>query len=279
MRFAAFTVDVDRDVNQACPGELCALSKEGEGLGRPRFDSSARGLEVIVRVLNGLDVRGTFFFEARTAVEISKRTDLVALMRGHEVACHAYDHEDLTGEKSGLRPTDVQIDDILDRSLVTMLELFGVDRMGFRSPYLVTDERLRRRLVDRRFKYDSSVIEPIKGGMIRPYAMPEGVVQVPVASGLDREGRKIVGYLWPMHEGKRVVEDYVQLAKQFDDGLLVLATHSWHLVENFCDGALDEAAQGAQRNHLEEIISNIMEQGVDFIRIDDYLDEHFGRER
>jgi peptidoglycan/xylan/chitin deacetylase (PgdA/CDA1 family) len=274
MRLAAFTIDVDRDVNQASPGETCALSKDGEGLGRPRFDSSARGLEVIVDVLNDLDVPGTFFFEARTAMEIADRTDLVSLMRGHEVACHSFDHEDLTGEKCGVRMTDAEVELALERSSSVLRNLFGLDRFGFRSPYLVTDQRLQDLLRAKEFRYDSSVVMPLIEGELRPFTSTNGLVQVPVASGQDVNGRKIVAYLWPMHEGKRIPEEYLQLLGQFQDGLFVMATHSWHMVENFQSGRIGPDQERVQREQLVSLLSGALGRGLEFTRIDDYLKEH-----
>lgn len=276
MRHAAFTIDVDRDVNQASPGQTCALSKEGEGLGRPRFDSSARGLEVIVDALNDLDIAGTFFFEARTAMEIADRTDLVSLMRGHEVACHSFDHEDLTGEKCGVRMTDGEVELALERSSSVLRNLFGLDRLGFRSPYLVTDQRLQDLLLAKEFRYDSSIVMPLVEGKIRPFISTNGLVQVPIASGLDSDGKKIVAYLWPMHEGKRRTEDYLQLLDQFREGLFVMATHSWHMVENFQSGHIGPEGERVQREQLISLLSGALDRGVEFARIDDHLKEHDG---
>jgi peptidoglycan-N-acetylglucosamine deacetylase len=276
MRLASFTVDVDRDVNMACTGQSCALSKEGEGLGQPRFNSSSRGLKTIVNILKKHDVRGTFFFEARTAIEISKELDLAALMQGHEIACHGFDHEDLTGAKTGVRLTDKEVDVVLEKSSAKLLEIFGAERSGFRAPYQATDIRLQQMLKAKGFRYESSLTMPLIDGRLRPYTLEDGLLQVPIASGLDQQGKKIVAYLWPMHEGKRVVQDYLHLLGQFQDGLFVMATHSWHMCENFSWGRLGEIEEGLQENNLSELIKGAQDQGIEFTRIDDYLDEHHG---
>ncbi|HSV41790.1 MAG TPA: polysaccharide deacetylase family protein, partial [Methanomassiliicoccales archaeon] len=242
----------------------------------PRFDSSLTGLELIVDLLNDLNIQGTFFFEARTALNMARKTDLASLMTGHEVACHAYDHEDLTGEKTGTVLTPPEVEDVLERSISAMHEIFGMGRMGFRAPYLACDERLGFMLFDKDFKYDSSVVVPMVEGSVRPYLTPSGLMQVPIASGTDRKGKKIVAYLWPLHEGKRQLQDYVDLQSQFRDGLLVLATHSWHLVENFRDGLLDKGQMEWQMETLRDLLSACMDDGLEFVRIDDYLSEHQG---
>ena len=99
MRAVAFTVDVDRDVNLACQGEICSISNGGK---HPRFDSSARGLQMITGLLEEMGVRGTFFWEGRTAEVLSERMDVRDLMRHQEVALHGYDHEDFTGKETGI---------------------------------------------------------------------------------------------------------------------------------------------------------------------------------
>jgi len=98
MTFAAFTIDVDRDVNLPLPGKMEASSMEREGGARPRFTSSRRGLELLVDLLGEWGIRGTFFIEARTAKEVAKDLDLSDLVKGHEVGCHGFEHEDLTGD-------------------------------------------------------------------------------------------------------------------------------------------------------------------------------------
>ena len=82
MRRAAITVDVDRDVNQACKGQMAAVSSPIRGSDEPRFSSSRKGLELIIGTLNELDVRGTFFLEAKTALEIGRTLDIAKLLEG-----------------------------------------------------------------------------------------------------------------------------------------------------------------------------------------------------
>jgi peptidoglycan-N-acetylglucosamine deacetylase len=278
MRQCSFTVDVDRDVNQACEGQVCAVSAPRDGNNAPRFASSAKGLETIVDVLDSLDIKGTFFFEARTAREISKEIDLPSLMKGHEIACHGYDHEDLTGHKSGVRLDHNQIDDVLERSTSTLREIFGSTRFGFRAPYQACDENIEKALFDKGFIYESSKVRSLQEGPIWPYRTASGIIEVPIASGTDRSGKKIVGYLWPMHEGKRTADDYVHLMGQFDDGLLVIATHTWHMIENYCSGPYSKEEAARHEHCLQEILSKGLDMGIDMVRIDDFLAEHGIRE-
>jgi peptidoglycan/xylan/chitin deacetylase (PgdA/CDA1 family) len=273
MRRAAITVDVDRDVNRACKGKMAAVSSPINGSDEPRFLSSRKGLELIVATMNDMGVRGTFFMEATTAGEIGKTTDIAELLKGHEVACHAYDHEDLTGADTGVMMGRKDIDYVLERSQATLGSLFGEGRRGFRAPYLHSSDELLDSLKEHHFLYDSSVVEEIRDGSIRPYLTRNGMPEVPIASARDQNGKRIVGYLWPFHEGKRPIGDYLRMVDGFKDGLLVLSTHSWHLVENFCDGRQCELDVKKGIDDLRRLIQHSMDTGVEFVTVA----EHVGR--
>jgi peptidoglycan/xylan/chitin deacetylase (PgdA/CDA1 family) len=271
MRRAAITVDVDRDVNQACKGKMAAVSSPLNGSDEPRFSSSRKGLELMVATLNDLGVRGTFFLEATTALEIDRTADLAELLKGHEVACHAYDHEDLTGADTGMRMDREDIDDILERSIGVLDTLFGEEDRGFRAPYLHASDDMMDSLKEHDFLYDSSVVEEIREGSIRPYVTRNGLTEVPIASSRDERGKKIVGYLWPLHEGKRPIADYIRMVDGFDDGLLVLSTHSWHLVENFCNGQQCELDVQKGMDDLRALIRHSLDSGVVFVTVADHV--------
>ena len=276
MRRAAITVDVDRDVNQACKGKMAAVSSPLNGSDEPRFSSSRKGLELMVATLNDLGVRGTFFLEATTALEIDRTADLAELLKGHEVACHAYDHEDLTGADTGMRMDREDIDDILERSIGVLDTLFGEEERGFRAPYLHASDDMMDSLKEHDFLYDSSVVEEIREGSIRPYVTRNGLTEVPIASSRDERGKKIVGYLWPLHEGKRPIADYLRMVDGFDDGLLVLSTHSWHLVENFCNGQQCELDVQKGMDDLRALIRHSLDSGVEFVTVAEQVRRSMG---
>jgi peptidoglycan-N-acetylglucosamine deacetylase len=276
MRRAAITVDVDRDVNQACKGKMAAISSPVRGSDEPRFSSSRKGLELIVGTLNDLDVKGTFFLEATTALEIGRMVDLAELLDGHEIACHAYDHEDLTGTDTGVRVDREDIDDILERSVGVLDELFGKGGRGFRAPYLHSSQDLLDSLRDHGFLYDSSVVEEIREGAIRPYLSKNGLPEVPIASSRDSSGKKIVGYLWPLHEGKRPIADYLRMVDGFREGLLVLSTHSWHPVENFCNGEQCELDVQKGMDDLRELIVHCQRTGIEFVTVAEHVARSMG---
>jgi peptidoglycan/xylan/chitin deacetylase (PgdA/CDA1 family) len=276
MRRAAITVDVDRDVNQACKGKTAAISSPIDGSDEPRFSSSGKGLELIVSTMNDLGVRGTFFMEATTALEINKTFDIAELLRGHEIACHAYDHEDLTGFDTGVHMDRDQIDDVLERSVGVLESLFGEGRRGFRAPYLHSSDEVMDSLKEHRFLYDSSVVEEMRDGSIRPYLTKNGLPEAPIASSLDHRGKKIVGYLWPLHEGKRPIEDYLRMVDGFTDGLLVLSTHSWHPVESFCNGQKCQLDVQKGMDDLRTLIQHSIATGVEFVTVGEHVDRCMG---
>ena len=115
MRRAAFTVDVDRDVNEPRVGRWRRCSRSCP---MPRFTSTARAWGVLVDLLNELDIRGTFFLEGETVERWSEERSLLGiLLDGHEIAAHGYAHEDLTGESTGSFPPPDWLDAIVGRSL------------------------------------------------------------------------------------------------------------------------------------------------------------------
>ena len=73
MRRLCFTVDLDRDVNDAVIGKAAAISMDrGQGT-EPRFSSSEKGAGIIMDLMDDLGMRCTFFAEARTL----RKTDVV----------------------------------------------------------------------------------------------------------------------------------------------------------------------------------------------------------
>ncbi len=240
MRVASFTIDVDRDVNTPIPGQMDAGSCPVDGDPSPRFRSTAAGLEAIVKLLDEIGIKGTFFMEAETAAKLSESYDLPSMLSGHEVACHGWAHEDLTGRLTGIGMDDIEVRDILRHSRSALKDIFGTAVEGFRAPYLECNDIVLDAVAASGFRYDSSLKRDIVGGRLLPSLMPNGLAEFPVARSRDRNGKVIVSYLWPFHEGERTVEDYVCLGKGLEEGVLVIATHSWHLMETVSRGALSQ---------------------------------------
>jgi len=268
VRAVAFTVDVDRDVNLACQGDVCSISNGGK---HPRFESSARGLELIAGLLEEMGVKGTFFWEGRTAEVLSEKMDLKDVMRRQEVALHGYDHEDFSGKETGILLDRKSTGAILDKGTGVLDKVFGRDVRGFRAPYQRVTDILLDELGARDFLYDSSDTVELVEGKVGPYRNKNGLPEIPVCWSRDGRGKKIVSYLWPYHEGKRPMADYMDLVDDFQEGLLVVATHSWHPVESFCSGLRTNEDVRRDMADLRALLEHIERSGCDLVSIADHL--------
>jgi len=268
VRAVAFTVDVDRDVNLACKGEICSISNGGK---YPRFDSSARGLELMAGLMEEIGIRGTFFWEGRTAEVLLDRMDLKDIMRHQEVALHGYDHEDFTGKETGL-PLDLgSTKTVLDKGTAALDRAFGKGERGFRAPYQRVTDILLEELHAREFLYDSSDTVELVDGKVRPYRNKNGLPEIPVCWSRDGRGKRIVSYLWPYHEGKRRITDYLDLVDGFQEGLLVIATHSWHPVESYCSGIRTIEDVNKEMNDLRTLLEHVESSGCELVSIAEHL--------
>lgn len=276
MRCAAMTVDVDRDVNLAEKGRIGGVSREKDGNDSPRFKSAAKGLKLIVSILEDLGIHGTFFIEAETAREISKTTDLRSLLRSHEIAAHGIMHEDLTGADSRVRLTTQQIEEIIVGGANSLKEVLKRRPVGFRAPYLHIDDSVLRLLAKEGYIYDSSIVRRQDRGEVYPYRVFGPLIEAPIYSGSDKEGKKLVSYLWSLHERERNISDYEYMVSKFSAGLLVLATHSWHMVESYNDGLLSEKKISENMKWVRTIIQGAIDRGIEFMTIEDYIEERMG---
>lgn len=268
MRAVAFTVDVDRDVNLACQGDICSVSNGGK---HPRFTSSAKGLELIAGLLEEMGIRGTFFWEGRTAEVLSERMDLKDVMRRQEVALHGYDHEDFTGKETGIPLDRDSTGAILDKGTTALDRAFGKGARGFRAPYQRATDILLDELRARDFLYDSSATVELMDGKVHPYRNDNGLPEIPVCWSRDGRGKKIVSYLWPYHEGKRPISDYMGLVDNFQDGLLVIATHSWHPVESYCSGPRTKEDTNRDMADLRALLDHIERSGCELVSLAEHL--------
>jgi len=276
MRCAAMTVDVDRDVNLAEKGRIGGVSREKDGNDSPRFKSAAKGLKLIVSILEDLGIHGTFFIEAETAREISKTTDLRSLLRSHEIAAHGIMHEDLTGADSRVRLTTQQIEEIIVGGANSLKEVLKRRPVGFRAPYLHIDDSVLRLLAQEGYIYDSSIVRRQDRGEVYPYRVFGPLIEAPIYSGSDKEGKKLVSYLWSLHERERNISDYEYMVSKFSAGLLVLATHSWHMVESYNDGLLSEKKASDNMKWVRTIIQGAIDRGIEFMTIEEYIEERMG---
>ena len=249
MRIACFTVDLDRDVNIPISPWEAGSTDRGYGVA-PRFKSSVKGSRMLSKLFTECGIDATFFAEARTLQETPE--DVL----DYEIAMHGLEHEDL----SMLDENDME-QIIFDASDI-IWDMTGQRPEGFRAPYMKPNEEMYQILTDAGVTYDSSDYIDVSKAM-RPYEK-EGLTEIPVPKGTDKNGKNIYGYLWAMHENKRSPQDYIDLASKMDDGIFVIATHSWHMVESVDDGMMDSARKKANSENVRQVIEGLQKQGFEF---------------
>ena len=263
MRYLCITVDLDRDVNIPVRGSSAAGSIDRGAGTSPRFSSSGKGAELLVELFDSLGVKATFFAEARTL----HRSGAFNFVKGHEVAMHGLDHEDFTGERTGMGYDYGDLREITERSISLIRDCIGMNPKGFRSPYTSPNEDMLSFLSEYGIVYDSSYYT-YAGDSILPYRSEYGITEIPVPKSVDRSGEPITGYLWPMHEGTRDKEDFIDMADSLNEGVFVIATHSWHVCENQ-KGMLDDAGVKRNIDDIRSIVETLMDRGFDVISMYD----------
>ncbi len=249
MRSFCFTVDVDRDANIPVPG-MSQAGSYNRGLGTaPRFRSSGEGIGTLTGILDEMGVRATYFAEARTLSNIGAQH-----LAGREVGIHGFDHEDFTGTF----PPGGKME-LLKRACEAVEDLTGKRPRCSRMPYMKISEDIPPILSEIGIRYDSSQYQEM-GKEIIPYVLGE-VIEVPVPVTRDASDKKIFGYLWPMHEGKRPPGDYVNMASRMENGIFILATHSWHMSERIDGGYVTKQEAKANEKNLREVITGILDMG------------------
>ena len=258
-RSLCLTVDVDRDVNIPIPGKLKAGSAD-RGTGTfPRYSSSAEGLKILTGLFDEMGIEATYFAEGRTLTEIGGE-----LLTGRETGIHGMDHEDMTQDIP-----EEEKKRILDESYQTVKDTIGTDPVCSRMPYMKISPDIPPMLTELGIKYDSSEYRPLEERMV-PYGM-NGLTEVPVPTSTDGKGRKIVGYLWPMHEGKRKPSDYARMASKLNEGVFVLATHSWHMSESLEKGRMSDEEKASNTNNVRKTIELLLDDGYIFETIPDAI--------
>lgn len=246
MRRLYYTADVDRDVNVQVPGRVAAGSLDRGSGDAPRFSSSDAGLGAILDVLDDLGVRGTLFFEGRTSEVID-----CARASGHSIGVHGYDHEDLTSLDAG------SLEDTVRKAVAAVTDRVGRPTCS-RAPYMTASPEVlaaHRRAGIRR---DSSTYTEV--GVPSAPRLECDMIELPVSKSRDRAGKVIAAYLWPMHEGRRSPSDYMDMAAR-TDGDVVIADHSWHMVETRESGVMDADGRRRASEEVREVLEGILDLG------------------
>jgi peptidoglycan/xylan/chitin deacetylase (PgdA/CDA1 family) len=176
----------------------------------------------------------------------------------------------MTGEVSGIRLSDDALNKIMLTSRDIIKDRTGSKPKGFRAPYMRTDERIMNTAANAGAVYDSSLYGSI-GATFGPYDLGNGMKEVLVPSGTDSNGKKITAYLWPMHEGTRKHNEYTEMADVLKDGVFVVATHSWHIVETRSDGMMGADQRKRNIENIRKIITELLDSGFKACRMIDVI--------
>lgn len=258
MRTAIFTVDMDRDVNFMSDGEV--LSKDRGRGPAPRFTSSGTGAAILMDMFDDIGIKATFFAESVTL----KETGMGGSFSKHEVASHGLEHEDIShiiqtfGRERAAAVLTEASDMIEDCS--------GRRPKGYRAPFMRSHPDLHEVLGSIGMEYSSSTYREL-GTEVDPNLIGP-ITEIPVPRGYDRNGNRIAAYLWPMHEGKRIPTDYVEMADSSNDGIFVVATHTWHMVESIERGIMNKREVRANVRNVTEVIEGMIDLGYEFVTMD-----------
>lgn len=266
MKTLCITIDVDRDVNDVRPGQVASVSLDRGNGNAPRFSSSKKGTELLLDLFDDIGVEATYFVEARTLSNIG------TMLTGKSIGLHGLDHEDFTGDKSGIHMDEGDKRDIIERAISLIRDYTGSQPKGFRFPYMAADEDTLSFLPEYGMRYDSSYYSYLNPVMM-PYRLGNGIVEFPVPKGNDTDGKSITSYLWPMHEGTRGPKDYTDMLDKVDDGVFVLATHSWHVCESRKNGLLDKDEVVSNLDNVRTIIQYALDSGFRVKTMDQLIKE------
>ncbi|MFI9600680.1 polysaccharide deacetylase [Streptomyces sp. NPDC052043] len=171
---AAFTFDVD--------AESCVLAHDPSASSRMSLMTHQAygprvGVPRLLRLLRRQDVKATFFVPGFTA---DTYPDMVRSIvdEGHEVAHHGYLHEPMQGIDAAREAA------YLDRGLEA-LERLGVRPAGYRAPWWEMNWHTPDLLVERGFRYDSSLLDDDTPYRLRGTDTAGDLVEIPVDWGLD----------------------------------------------------------------------------------------------
>lgn len=112
------------------------------------------GLLKILKALDNLNIKGTFFCTGNVAEHLPEHISLIE-RKGHEIACHSLNHERLN------QLSFKKCQEIIYQNKEIMEKICrNSDIIGFRAPYLKPPKFLFKILNNLGFKYDSSIVSP-----------------------------------------------------------------------------------------------------------------------
>jgi peptidoglycan/xylan/chitin deacetylase (PgdA/CDA1 family) len=162
----SLTFDVDCESAAVGRGEQHKLTTLSEG----RF-GAVRGVPRVLEILEGHDVKGTFYIPGDTA-ERHPETCRAILAAGHEVGHHGHLHLRSVSISAELQREEIE-------QGLAALQRLGVTPRGYRSPSWELTPETFALLVEHGFEWDSSLMADD-----RPYVV-DGLLELPVHWSLD----------------------------------------------------------------------------------------------
>ena len=168
---AQFAVALSFDLDHETPWEdhlpisPCVLSaaEYGTRVGLPR----------ILRLLEGSNVRATFFVPAIACERYqAEMSDLVE--RGHEIALHGYRHE------RNFVLSESEERKLFEKSIEIFRRLFGRSPRGYRAPSFDPSVLTAQLLIEHGLQYDSSLMADDSPYELLFQGIASGLVEIPV---------------------------------------------------------------------------------------------------
>nr|MDO8080794.1 polysaccharide deacetylase family protein [Candidatus Freyarchaeota archaeon] len=280
----AITIDLDRDCPMPVKGVKQAVSdiliSNFDGETDAVFDGTVKGLTRTLELLNELEIEATLFIEARTLLYLREQQgELVKPLLKNEVSCHGMNHEDLTGERTGVRIDYNHQLKILKQATQTIKSVLNVKPKGFRAPYLKANSDTIKALTKLGYLYDSSIMVETTEPPF-PYRIKEkqnNIIEVPVPVYPLNLG-KMTLYTWALFEKQRNIDEYKKIIKVYQKndkgGLLQISFHPWHLAYLIKEKRiLREEEIEKNVNDLKNLLTQLKEDYNKILTVSEYLKE------
>jgi len=189
---------------------------------------SKRGNEVLLELLDKYNIKSTFFITGFFAEEEPAQVRLIK-NKGHEIACHGYNHYYRGNKELNLREDIIKAKGILEKIIQEKIK-------GFRAPQLQYSKELIEILDDLGFKYDSSLHPLYLPGYYNHFGKPteifkpikeSNIIEIPLSvSPLRLPINWVFIRLFGIN---RVITSCKKLLKK--EITPILHIHSWEFVE------------------------------------------------
>jgi peptidoglycan/xylan/chitin deacetylase (PgdA/CDA1 family) len=228
----------------------------------------------VLSLLRRRGVRSTWFVPGHTIDTYPEPCGRVHAA-GHEIGHHGYLHE------PPATLTRAEEAAVLDRGIDCIRRLTGAAPVGYRSPSWDLSEHTVELLLERNFRYDSSLM----GHDDQPYRCRAGDVvtrdgpmrfgretdlwELPISWSLDdhphfeysrRAGAVLPGLAWAGGVLENWLDDFRYMARETERGVLTYTMHPQVI------------GRGHRLLMLERLIARLEEMGARFVRMDEALE-------